>query len=113
MILHFTCPPTSGNPLAEPLVFSWDPEAGTVTGPGAPLVLALAQPGARLDAHPRPWMVTLGAAPLHSWRDIAAVVGTSWRLPPELDVHYPRPAGAGSDGLVRDLEGNVVGRLTF
>lgn len=112
-VLHFNCPPTSGNPLARPLVFSWDHEAGTVTGPDADQVRALAQPGIVILAHPLPWTVTLGEAPLRSWRDMAAVVGTAWRVPPELAPHYPRPAGADSDGLVRDLEGNVVGRVTF
>ena len=113
MILHFNCPPISGNPAARPLVFTWDPAAGTVTGPDAAQVLELAKPGVRLDAHPRPWSVTLGPDPLRSWRDMAVVVGTSWQVPAELAKHYPRQPGGTSDGKVRDLEGNVVGEATF
>jgi hypothetical protein len=30
---HFECPTFSGNPQIEPLVFDWDDEAGTVSGP--------------------------------------------------------------------------------
>jgi len=81
MILQFNCPSISGHPDATPLVFSWDPKAGTVTGPDAAQVLDLAKPGARLDAHPRPWSLSLGPGPLRSWRDMAVVVGTSWQVP--------------------------------
>lgn len=111
MILHFNCPPISGNPAARPLVFTWDPGAGTVAGPDADQVRELAKPGARLDAHPRPWSVTLGPDPLRSWRDVAVIVGTSWRMPRELRPHYPQLPRGSWDGKVRDSEGNVVGHM--
>jgi len=114
MILHFNCPPISGNPAAQPPVFPWDPEAGTVTGPCADQVREHAQPGARFDAHPLPWSVTMGSDPLRSWRDMAFIVGTSWRVPLEAQAALSAAAkrrlgrqGAGTRGE-RRRRGNLL-----
>jgi hypothetical protein len=90
MKLSFNCPPLSASVLARPLVFTWDPETGEVAGPDADLVRKLAAFDA-IDAHPAPGTHRLGEAPLHSWVDMAAIVGSEWELPLELRAHYPQP----------------------
>lgn len=108
VILHFNCPPISGNPADRPLVFTWDPEAGTVTGPDAAQVRELAKPGAILDGHPRPRTLRLGMDPLKSRRDMAVVVGTNWQVPEELLPSYPFGT---SDRNVYDEAGNVIDQV--
>jgi hypothetical protein len=89
MKLHFNCDPLTPSVRAEPLVFTWDPDAGTVDGPDAGLVRWMATWGT-VQAHPLPWVWAMSAQPLKNWTDMAAIVGSEWRLPPELREHYPR-----------------------
>lgn len=112
MLLHFHCPPISGNPTEAALTFTWNPDTGEVTGPGAGIVLELAVPGARIDLHPLPQGAPLGPDPLRSWRDLAVIVGSEWQLPYDLLPHYPQDPNA-RGGKVRDEDGNVVGDVTF
>lgn len=89
MKLGFNCRPLSASPLARPLVFTWNPDTGEVEGPDAERVLQLAG-STWVGAHPQPWAWRLGAEPLKSWTDMAAIVGSEWHLPPELREYYPR-----------------------
>jgi hypothetical protein len=108
MIHHFNC---QGNPdwVRDPLVFDWDDETGEIAGPSADYVLAVFKDG-RVRARPTPWGWNLTST--RNRTDIAAVIGYSWVLPPELADAYPKPQRE-FDGLVRDLDGNVIGRVTF
>jgi hypothetical protein len=108
----FTCLPTSGNPHATALEFTWDPEAGTVEGPGAALIHELVAHG-YVKLHPLPRApYKLGPDPLRSWRDMAAIVGSEWLLPTELEERYPKN-GAPCDGAVRDEDGGAVEFVAF
>lgn len=108
--MDFNCPPVSGNPGFQSLVFSWDPETGKVSGLDAATVRELAKPGAVIDAHPYPRTWKLGREPLKSRTDLAAIIGTRWRVPEELLADYP--AAEPSDLNIYDLDGNVVGQVT-
>ncbi len=107
----FTCPPIRRNPGVRPLVFGWDPETGEVDGPGAEIIRQRVQDGAVI-AHPMPWGWTLGPDPLRSWRDMAAIVGSEWLLPAELEGHYPEPPIA-DDGKITDEAGRVIGEVLY
>lgn len=85
---HFECPPFSGNPLIEPLIFDWDDVAGTVSGPGAVEIRRLAKAGG-VPMHPLPAGHLFSADPLKSRTDLAAIIGLQHRLPPELADAYP------------------------
>lgn len=85
---HFDCPTFSGNPLIGPLVFDWDDEAGTVSGPSAADIMEIAESGG-VPMHPMPAAHTFSAEPLRSRADLAAIVGYRHRLPPELRDAYP------------------------
>lgn len=87
-MMHFNCPPLSANPGATSLDFSWDPVSGVLSGRDADRVRAMAA-WTTVDAHPMPWDWTL-TDPLHSYTDMAAIVGSHWLLPPELAPHYPQ-----------------------
>jgi hypothetical protein len=95
---HFDCPTFSGNPLIKPLVFDWDDEAGTVSGPGAEDILRWAAAGG-VPMHPMPAGHTFSAEPLKSRTDLAAIIGLLHRLPPELQDAYPLldEGGGGED----------------
>lgn len=112
MKLDFNCKPLSGNPAAQHLVFSWDPDRGELGGPGAVVIRERIADGA-VVAHPMPWGWTLGDDPLRSWQDMAAIVGSEWELPAELVPHYPRQPDAEFDGTVRDERGRVIGNVQF
>ena len=73
----------------EGLSFSWDPQAGEVSGPDADKVRQMAAWG-NVAAHPMSWAWTLGPDPLKSYTDMAAIVGSRWALPAELADHYPQ-----------------------
>ena len=73
-MIAFNCKPLSANSGVEPLVFEWDERSGTVTGPGAALVKALAADGG-VPLHPAPAWHAFGAEPLKSRADLAAIVG--------------------------------------
>lgn len=85
----FNCAPLSASLMAEPLVFTWNPDTGEVEGPDAELVRRIASE-VQVPAHPRPWAWELSADPLRSWVDMAAIVGSEWVLPAVLREHYPR-----------------------
>ena len=88
MKYRFDLAPNS--PKGARLVFEWDAEAGTVSGPGAPTIRELASDdGIRVT--PWPSWHAFSAAPLRSLVDMAAIVGIGWQLPPELAEHYPSP----------------------
>jgi hypothetical protein len=87
MKLDFNCLPLAAH--AQPLVCTWEPEAGAVDGPDAGLLRWMATWG-QVQAHPLPWAWTLSAEPLRSWTDVAAIVGSKWHMPPELRDHYPQ-----------------------
>lgn len=108
--MDFNCPPISGNLGFQSLVFSWDPETGKVSGLDAETVRTLAVPGALVDAHPYPRTWKLGREPLKSRVDLAAIIGTRWRVPAELLPDYPD--GGEWDPNIYDLDGNVVGQVT-
>ena len=109
MKLEIHALPTSGNKFATSLVFSWDSDSGEVSGPDADLVRSIAAQGG-VQGHPYPRHVGLGPDPLRSKRDMAAIIGSAWRLPAELAPHYPRLRG-NRDPYVRDGEGNVIGEV--
>lgn len=94
-LFSFSCAPSNDrNPLARSLVFTWDSDAGEVSGPDAEEVRSMAEWGA-VSAHPLPWAWTFGQEPLKSFTDMAAIVGLDWQLPPELVDHYPQYEGEG------------------
>lgn len=91
----------AGNPTAEPLRFDWEEEYGNVSGPGAPFILTMAKPHSRVPVHPVPNSYQLGNAPLRSRRDMAAIVGYDYVLPPELAAVYPAgDPGPDTPGIV-------------
>jgi len=71
------------------LEFAWDPATGALSGRDAQQVRKMASWDS-VDAHPMPWAWTLGAEPLRSHTDMAAIVGSHWHLPAELVEHYPQ-----------------------
>lgn len=85
---HFKCSTFSGNPRVDPLVFDWDDEAGTVSGPGAEEIMRWASAGG-VPMHPMPAGHTFSAEPLKSRTDMAAIIGLQHLLPPELADAYP------------------------
>ena len=78
------------------LVFDWDQESGTVTGPDAGYILDVAASGHAL-CHPWAWVHTLSAEPTKSRADMAAIVGLYWELPDDLIQHYPQLADDSED----------------
>lgn len=95
-MLHFECPPISGNPLVAPLIFDWDEAAGSVSGSGAEEIKRCSRSGS-IQLHPWPAEHEFSAAPLKSRADIAAIVGLRHRLPPELADAYPTLAAGEVD----------------
>lgn len=87
--MHFNCPTTSGNPLMGPLVFDWDEETGTVSGPDADFILESAS-SAGIQIHPLPSYHTFSAQPLKSRTDMAAIIGLWHRVPEALLACYPQ-----------------------
>lgn len=109
-VFNFNCPPVNErNPLERPLVFTWDSDAGEVSGPDAAAVRSAAAAGS-IDAHPLPWAWTFSAEPLKSFTDMAAIVGLDWQLPPELIEHYPQYEG---DGHPLDDDGQPLAGFCF
>lgn len=88
MKYHFDCPTFSGNPLIGPLVFDWDDEAGTVSGPSAADIMQVVHSGG-VPMHPMPVAHTFSAEPLKSRTDLAAIIGHRHRLPVALKDAYP------------------------
>lgn len=83
----------------------WNPDSGTLCGPLAQR-LADRIEGARAAGfavtHPYPGAVPV-SDPLHSRREMAAVIGEVWQVPAELAGDYPHtpdPDDAGLPGIV-------------
>lgn len=106
-MIAFNCKPLSANPGVEPLVFEWDERSGTVAGPGAALVKALAADGG-VPLHPAPAWHAFGAEPLKSRADLAAIVGHLHQLPDELAGDYPAVVEEASVVQTLDADGRVV-----
>jgi hypothetical protein len=107
MIHHFNCPDRVFPGKGYDLVFDWDDETGEITGPSADRILADFREG----------IVSIFGTIAHKLTstknktDLAAVVGESNVLPPELADCYPECEDV--DPNVYDLEGNVVGQVDF
>ena len=106
-MIAFNCKPLSANPGVEPLVFEWDARSGSVTGPGAALVKALAADGG-VPLHPAPAWHAFGAEPLKSRADLAAIVGHLHQLPDELAGDYPTVVEEAGVVQTLDADGRVV-----
>lgn len=104
----FHCNPLSANPSVEPLVFGWDAEAGTVTGPSAEAIREAAADGG-VPLHPAPAWHTFSAEPLKSRADMAAIVGYLHQLPEELAGDYPAVDDEPVVAEILDADGRVVG----
>jgi len=87
MIHHYSLKPTVWH--AKPWVFSWDEEAGVVSGRDADIIQDMATWG-EISAHPYPWAHTFGPEPLKSKTDMAAIIGWEHELPPDLVGFYPQ-----------------------
>jgi len=107
MKYHFECPSCSGNPQIKPLIFDWDDEAGTVSGPGAIEIMRWAEAG-EVPMHPIPAAHTLSSTPLKNRTDLAAIVGHLHWLPPELKDAYPALVD-GEDDPDYEFGGPVAG----
>lgn len=101
MTYDFDLAPLS--PKGARLIFQWNAEAGTVSGPGAPTIRELAS-DTGIPVTPWPSWHAFSTEPLRSLTDMAAMVGIGWQLPAELAPHYPasepEPGLAGIEGLV-------------
>lgn len=75
----------------KPLAVTWDSETGTVTGPGAVDVRASLDSALRVGRaclYPPPASYDI-SDPYHRPDEFAAVIGSVWRVPPELREFYP------------------------
>ena len=104
MRYSFHCPP-QGPADVGALVFTWDDQAGTVAGPGAPTVLALVRQGWVNYGPPPRASWPLGKGALRSRRDMAAICGHAWCVPAELLDGYPSLEGEGPEASFTDAEG--------
>lgn len=95
MIHSLRCPAI--RPQDAPLVFAWNDQAGTVTGPGAAYIERWLRCGV-VPLHPLPASHFLGSSPLTSRADLAAIVGFDYQLPDELLADYPVLADADDPG---------------
>lgn len=86
MIHSLRCP--SIRPQDAPLVFDWDDQDGTVTGPGAGYIERWLRCGV-VPLHPLPACYYLASGPLKTRADLAAIVGIDYQLPEELRADYP------------------------
>lgn len=86
MMRHYELAPIGHG--REPLVFDWDDETGALRGPGADTIADMATWGT-VDLHPTPAVHELGADPLRSKEDMAAIVGAYWQCPDDLAPFYP------------------------
>lgn len=110
MKFQFHCPALSGNPLAEPLDFEWDEEAGTVSGASAEVIRAAAKDGG-VPLNPLPAFHDFGPDPLRSRADMAAIIGYLHQLPEALAGDYPVVADEPGVVEVLDADGRVVETL--
>ncbi|MDR1461888.1 MAG: hypothetical protein LBI68_01940 [Azoarcus sp.] len=109
MIHHFNCPPQEWNKNRDgALIFDWDDETGEVTGPSAGEILGIFGEG---HVHIHPYPAGHDLTSLKSKADLAAIVGDSHTLPPELAAFYPEVED--TDPNIYDMDGNVVGQVVF
>lgn len=82
------------------LILSWDPETGELSGPGADYVRAGIQDSSSgfVSCHPVPYSHQLSKDPLRSLTDMAALLGFDYKLPPDLEKHYPQPDESSDEG---------------
>ncbi|HXG27270.1 MAG TPA: hypothetical protein VNJ47_00275 [Nevskiales bacterium] len=75
------------------LILSWDPETGEISGPGAAFVRGRMEgsPDGFVSCHPVPYYHPLSRDPLRSMTDMAAILGFEYKLPDDLQEHYPQP----------------------
>jgi hypothetical protein len=75
------------------LEFEWDPETGELKGRDAAEVRRLIAEAVRSGSiviHPQPTVYEITTDPLRDPEAFAAVIGTHYRLPPELTAVYPK-----------------------
>lgn len=77
----------------RPVRVVWDDVTGDLSGDGNKLVLLLideALHAGEVVSHPYPTVYPV-TDPLHSLPDMAVVLSSHWRLPPEMAEHMPDP----------------------
>jgi hypothetical protein len=109
MIHHFSCAHVMSH-IVDRLIFDWDDETGSISGPSAERLLSVFREGS-VDTHPIPSSHTLASA--KNKTDLAAVIGWSHELPSILADHYPQVENADWDGAVYDDDGNIIDYVTF
>jgi len=100
--------PGAGEPEST---LRWDPQAGTVEGPAADTVRALAS--AALEAggvESQPWhaFFEITHDPLADRRAMALILGQRWRVPEALADAYPQPPDDPSAELDERLRPFIV-----
>jgi hypothetical protein len=81
------------NGIGPVLEFEWDSDTGELSGPAAAGIRATvedAQRAGRVMGLPIPTLYKI-SDPLHRPSEMAVILGTLWRLPPDLAVVYPKP----------------------
>lgn len=76
----------------QPLEFEWDAESGEVKGPGADKLLGLVAAAVKdghVVGHPYPTSFDIND-PLHSEKEMAALLGNEWILSEDLAAAYPQ-----------------------
>lgn len=107
--IRLVCEPATGNAHIPRLDLVWDEIAGTISGEGEGWIRNLMNAG-EVSCHPRPGHVhKLSSQPLHSRRDMAALVGYAHRLPDLLADDYPFGADEDVAAELLDDAGNVIG----
>ena len=95
MIHHFACPHSVFSEYR--FVFDWDDTTGEISGRDAASVLKSFEEG-YVPAHPIPADHILTST--KSKTDIAAIIGYSYILPPELEGYYPEINYNFDDGVL-------------
>ncbi|MDR2208852.1 MAG: hypothetical protein LBE22_07780 [Azoarcus sp.] len=109
MIHHFNCAHAMPH-IVDPLIFDWDEVSGEITGPSSERILSVFTSGS-VSTHPIPSSHALTST--KNKTDLAAVIGWSHQLPPELSGYYPQLEDDEWDGSIRDDAGNVIGHAVF
>jgi hypothetical protein len=81
------------NGIGPVLEFEWDPGTGELFGPAAQGIRATvedAQRAGRVMGLPIPTLYEI-SDPLRTPSEMAVILGTLWRLPPDLAAAYPKP----------------------
>jgi hypothetical protein len=83
---------SSNSRLSGSLEFEWDPETGKLGGRDAEEVRIAAEEAKRAGyalGHPHPTSYRI-TDPLRRMGDMAVILGSLWRLSPELAAAYPK-----------------------